>query len=59
MTINIPNKIADPKTEAAITIPTIAPALLFFLGTPFRTVGLKSERGFHLLESNAIIFMLT
>jgi hypothetical protein len=42
--IKIPAKAASPKTEAPITIPTIAPALLFFLGTPFRTVGVKSEK---------------
>ncbi len=40
---NIPNKAANPKTDAPITIPTIAPALLLFFGTPFRTVGVKSE----------------
>jgi hypothetical protein len=39
---NIPNKAAKPKTDAAIVTPTIVPALLFFFGTPFRTVGVKS-----------------
>jgi hypothetical protein len=31
--------------EAPITIPAMAPALLFFLETPFLTVGVKSEKG--------------
>ena len=52
----IPAKVASPKTEAPITIPAIAPALLFFLGTPFRTVGVKSEkRTFDILASNRIL----
>ena len=42
MNINIPNKAANTKTDTPITIPEIAPALLFFSGTPFRTLGVKS-----------------
>lgn len=38
----IPSKAADPITDAPITIPAITPALLFFFGTPFLTVGVKS-----------------
>jgi hypothetical protein len=41
---NIPNKAANPKTDAPITIPVIAPALLFFFSTPFGTVGVKSGK---------------
>ncbi len=42
--IKIPTKAADPKTNAPITIPTITPALLFFFGSPFLTVGVKSGK---------------
>lgn len=41
--IHIPIKAANPKTDAPIDIPAIAPALLALFGTPFRTVGVKSE----------------
>jgi len=44
VSINIANKAANPKTNAPINIPAIAPALLFFFGTPFRTVGVKSGK---------------
>lgn len=38
----IPNKAANTKTDAPITIPEIAPTFVFFSGTPFLTVGVKS-----------------
>jgi hypothetical protein len=33
---------ANTKTDTPITIPEIAPMLLFFSSTPFLTVGVKS-----------------
>jgi len=42
LNINIPNKAANTKTDTPTTIPEIATMLLFFSGTPFLTVGVKS-----------------
>ena len=42
--IKIPNKAANPKIDAPINIPAIVCTLLLLFGTPFRTVGVKSEK---------------
>lgn len=42
-TINIPKKVANPRTNEPISTPAITPALFPLLGIPFRTVGVKSE----------------
>jgi hypothetical protein len=40
-------RVDEPTGRPApcLSLPAMAPALLFFLGTPFLTVGVKSKKG--------------